>query len=139
MSATAVSTTWTKTTGLVGSVMAALAALVIALTGAPMAEADPLTVNDLEFIEATDRVIVMHTGSDPDGHWVGYPRVPAQLRIDTAHAVCQKLDNNAGEIDKFIIAALDDRREHAGYLAGWFKREAVEHYCPEYTDQFGEY
>jgi hypothetical protein len=103
-----------------------------------VAEADPLTANDLEFIEATDRVIVMHTSSDPDGHWVGYPRVPAQLRIDTAHTVCEMIDNDATDIETFIITALDDRREQAAYLAGWFERESVAHYCPEYSDRFGE-
>ena len=139
MSCPVVSTTRSKNAGLMRSVMAALAAFVIPFAGAPLAKADPLTANDREFVEATDRVIVMHTGSDPDGHWVGYPRVPAHIRIDTAHTVCQKLDENAPEIDKFIIAALDDRRDEAAYLAGWFKREAVEHYCPEYSDQFGEY
>ena len=30
----------------------------------------------------------------PDGHRVGYPGVPAQLRIDTAHTMCDMLDDN---------------------------------------------
>ena len=72
-------------------VVGGLAALAIGLAGAPMAGAD---ANDREFIKATDKVIMLHTGSDPDGHWVGYPVVPAQLKIDTAHTMCDMLDDN---------------------------------------------
>ena len=76
-------------------VIGGIAALAIGLAGAPVAGADPdahpmLTANDRAFIKATDRVIVMYSGDDPDfaGRWVGYPGVPAQLRINTAHTVC---------------------------------------------------
>ena len=61
-----------------------LAALAIGLAATPVAGADPdahpmLSANDRAFIRSTDQVIMMHTSSDPDGHWVGYSRVPAQL------------------------------------------------------------
>ena len=66
-------------------IVGGLAALAIGLAAAPVANAD---ANDHAFIRATDQVIVMSNGADPDGHWVGYPGVPVQLRIHTAHAVC---------------------------------------------------
>ena len=125
-------------------ILGSLAALAIGLVAAPVAGASPdahskLTANDRAFIEATDRVIVMSNGADPDGHWVGYPRVPTQLRINTAHTVCSTLDTGiSGQgINDMIVTSFDDRREHAGYLAAWFEQIAVEHYCPRHTDKMG--
>lgn len=37
----------------------------------------------------------------------------------------------------FIVAALDDDREHAGYLAAWFQQIAIEHYCARHSDKIG--
>jgi hypothetical protein len=113
-----------------------IAAIAIGLAPAPVAGAD---ANDREFLKATDRVIMMHTGSDPDGHWVGYPKVRVQLRINTAHTVCDMLDDNATaqDIQDFIVTALDDRREHATYLAAWFEQMAVDSYCTWHSDEMG--
>ena len=86
----------------------ALAALAIGLTAAPVAGADPLTANDREFIAVTDQVILGITG------WIGYPKVPAQLRINTAHGVCGLLDDGALSANDFIVTALDDRRQQPG-------------------------
>ena len=55
--------------------IAVLAVTGVALAGAPVAGADVSA-----FIEDTDRIIVMHTADDPDGHWEGYPSVPAHRR-----------------------------------------------------------
>ena len=81
----------------------------------------------------------MSKGADPDGHWVGYPRVPTQLRINTAHTVCSMLDTGiSGQgINDMIVTSFDDRREHAGYLAAWFEQIAIEHYCPRRSDKIG--
>lgn len=113
-----------------------LAALAIGLAAAPVAGAD---ANDRAFIRATDKVIMMHTASNPEGQWVGYPKVPAQLRIDTAHTVCSMLDTNISgqDINDTIVTGFDDRREHAGYLAAWFEQSAVYHYCPWHSDEMG--
>ena len=125
-------------------ILAGLAALAVGLVAAPVAGADPdahtmLSANDRAFIKATDRVITMSNGADPDGHWVGYPRVPIQLRISTAHTVCSMLDTGIGgqEVNDAVVASFDDRREHAGYLAAWFEQIAVEHYCSRHTDKMG--
>jgi Protein of unknown function (DUF732) len=115
-------------------VIGGLAALALGLVAAPVAGADS---NDRAFIAATDRVIMMSSGSDPEGHWVGYPRVPAQLRIDTAHGVCGLLDAGALSANDYIVATLDDRGEHAGYLAAWFQQISIEHYCPRHSDKIG--
>ena len=113
-----------------------IAPLAIGLIGAPVAGADPLTANDREFIAETDRVIMMHDASNPDGRWVGYPKVPVLLRIDTAHTVCDMLDANIiTGIGDFIVTAFDDRREHAGYLAAWFEQSAIVHFCPRHSDK----
>ena len=37
----------------------------------------------------------------------------------------------------FIVTALDDRREHAGYLAAWFQQIAITYYCPRHSDKLG--
>ena len=55
-----------------------IAALAIGLTAAPVAGAGPdarpmLTANDRSFIAATDQVITMSGGLDPEWRWVGYP------------------------------------------------------------------
>ena len=115
-------------------IVGGLAALAIGLIGAPVAGAD---ANDREFIKATDKVIMLHTGSDPDGHWVGYPGVPAQLRIDTAHTVCDMLDDNVTATGDFIVTAFDDRRDSAHYLAAWFEQIAISYYCPRHSDKIG--
>ncbi len=94
--------------------------------------AEALTAGDGEFIEATDRVT-----SDLDGNWTGYPDVPARLRVNTAHTVCDKLDGGALGAGDFIVAALDDRREHAGYFAALFQQSAIIHYCPRHSDKLG--
>lgn len=99
--------------------------------------AEPLTANDTGFIEATDKVIMGSSGVDPEWHWVGYPDVPAPLRINAAHGVCDMLDGGALSANDFIVAALDDRREHAGYLAAWFEQIAITHYCPRHSDKIG--
>ena len=105
----------------------------------PVAGADPRTENDWDFIGATDRVIVMHTAANPDGAWVGYPKVNFQLRINTAHTVCEMLDASipGQNINDMIVTAFDDEREHAGYLAAWFEQIAVYHYCPRHSDKMG--
>ena len=102
-------------------VIGGLAALTIGLAAAPVAGADS---NDRAFIAATDRVIMGGNASNPN-HWIGYPGVPAQLRINTAHMVCDMLDDGAMSANDFIVAALDDRRQHAGYLAAWFEQIAI--------------
>ncbi len=115
-------------------IIGGLAALAISLAAAPVAGAD---VNDREFIKATDKVISgVGPWVGPDG-WIGYPKVPVQLRINTAHAVCGLLDGGASSANDFIVTALDDRREHAGYLAAWFQQIAIEHYCPWHSDKLG--
>jgi Protein of unknown function (DUF732) len=111
-----------------------VAVLAIGAIGTPVAGAD---VNDREFIKATDKVISgvgVWVGTDG---WIGYPEVPVQLRINTAHAVCGLLDGGASSANDFIVTALDDRREHAGYLAAWFQQIAIEHYCPWHSDKIG--
>lgn len=125
-------------------ILASLAALAVGLVAAPVAGADPdahtmLSANDREFIAATDRVITMSSGYDPVQRWVGYPKVPIQLRITTAHTVCSMLDTGIGgrEINETIVASFDDRREHAGYLAAWFEQSAIVHYCPRHSDTMG--
>ena len=102
-----------------------------------VALASPAQADDSEFIAETDRVIVMHTHDDPDGHWVGYPRVPIGLRMQVAYGVCERLDGGAPSANDYIVAALDDRREHAGYLASWFQQSAIKHYCPRHSDKLG--
>jgi hypothetical protein len=123
-------------------IVGGLAALAIGLAATPVAGADPdahpmLSANDRAFIRSTDQVIMMHTSSDPDGHWVGYPRVPAQLRINTARTVCSMLDTGISgqDINDMIVTSFDDRREHAGYLAAWFEQGAITYYCPRHTDK----
>ncbi|SRR5258705_9752244 len=125
-------------------IVGGLAALAIGLTAAPVAGADPdahtlLTANDRAFTRSTDQVIVMSNGADPDGHWVGYPKVPTQLRINTARTVCSMLDTGISgqDINDMIVTSFDDRREHAGYLAAWFEQIAIEHYCPRHSDKIG--
>ena len=111
-----------------------LAALAIALVAAPVAGAD---ANDRKFIKATDKVISgVGPWVGPDG-WIGYPKVPVQLRINTAHAVCDLRDGGASSANDFIVTALDDRREHAGYLAAWFQQIAITYYCPRHSDKLG--
>ena len=115
-------------------ILGGLAALAIGLIGAPVAGADS---NDRAFIKATDKVISgVGPSAGPDG-WIGFPKVPAQLRIDTAHGVCARLDDGALCANDFIVAAFDDRRQHAGYLAAWFEQIAVYHYCPRHSDKIG--
>ena len=98
-----------------------------------------LTANDRVFIAATDRVIMGSSGNDPEWRWVGYPRVPVQLRINTAQMVCSMLDTDIGgqKINDTIVSSFDDRREHAGYLAAWFEQIAITHYCPRHSDKIG--
>ena len=111
-----------------------LAALAIGVAAAPVAGAD---ANDRAFIKATEKVISgVGPPVGPDG-WIGYPKVPAQLRIDTAHGVCARLDDGALSANDYIVATLDDRRELAGYLAAWFEQIAVYHYCPRHSDKIG--
>jgi Protein of unknown function (DUF732) len=109
-------------------IIGGLAALTIELGVAPVAGAD---ANNREFIEATDQVVLGNTG------WIEYPKVPVQLRIDTAHAVCDMLDGGALSANDFIVAAFDDRRQHAGYLAAWFQQIAITYYCPRHSDKIG--
>jgi hypothetical protein len=125
-------------------VLAGLAALAVGLVAAPVAGASPdahtmRSANGREFIAATDRVITMSSGYEPVWRWVGYPKVPIQLRINTAHTVCSTLDTGiSGQgINDMIVTSFDDRREHAGYFAAWFEQIAVEHYCPRHTDKMG--
>ena len=111
-----------------------LAALAIGLVGAPVAAADS---NDRAFIEATDKVISgVGPWVGPDG-WVGYPKVPVQLRINTAHAVCALLDGGASSANDFIVAALDDRREHAGYLGRLVPADCHRALLPRHSDKLG--
>ena len=79
------------------------------------------------------------SGDDPEWHWVGYPRVPVQLRINTAKTVCSMFDTGISEqsISDMVVTAFDDRREHAGYLAAWFEQISIEHYCPRHSDKIG--
>ena len=88
----------TKRRRLMKWLLGSITTLAIGLAGPPVAGADPLTANDREFIAATDRVIMLHDAAHPEGRWVGYPKVPVGLRIDTAHAVCDRLDANIGGI-----------------------------------------
>ena len=118
-------------------IVGGLAALAIGLAAAPVAGANPLDANDRAFIAATDRVIMGSSGKDPVWRWLGYPGVPAQLRIDTAHGVCGLLDAGALSANDYIVATLDDRREHAGYLAAWFQQISIEHYCMRHSDKIG--
>jgi Protein of unknown function (DUF732) len=116
------------------AIVGGLAALAIGLAAAPVAGADS---NDRAFIKATDKVISgVGPSAGPDG-WIGYPKVPAQLRIDTAHGVCARLDDGALSANDYIVATLDDRRELAGYLAAWFEQISIEHYCPRHSDKIG--
>ena len=113
-----------------------IAVLAIGLGEAPVAGAD---ANDREFIEATDQVIMGLFDGSREMHWIGYPGVPAQLRIDTAHTVCSMFDTNASgqDISDMVVTAFDDRREQADYLAAWFKQSAIIHYCPRHSDEIG--
>ena len=81
----------------------------------------------------------MSSGLEPEWRWAGYPDVPAQLRINTAYSVCDMFDADAygQDINDFIVASLDDDREHAGYLAAWFEQIAIEHYCTRHSDKIG--
>ncbi len=47
------------------------------------------------------------------------------------------LDGGALSAKDFIVAAFDDRRQHAGYLPAWFEQIAVYHYCPRHSDKIG--
>jgi Protein of unknown function (DUF732) len=116
------------------AIIGGIATLTLGLGIAPVAQGD---TNDREFIWATDQVISgVGRWVGQDG-WVGYSGFPAPLRINTAHAVCALLDEGALSANDFIVAALDDRREHAGYLAAWFEQISIEHYCPRHTDKIG--
>ena len=117
-------------------IVGGLAALAIGLAGAPVAGAD---ANDREFIKATDQVIMGLFDGSREMRWIGYPGVPAQLRIDTAQAVCSMFDTNASgqDISDMVVTAFDDRREQADYLAAWFKQSAIIHYCPRHSDEIG--
>ena len=79
----------------------------------------------------------MSSGNDPVWRWVGYPTVPAQLRITTALGVCARLDGGALNSEDFVVTALEDTREHAGYLAAWYQNISIEHYCPRHSDKIG--
>ena len=86
-------------------IIGGLAALTFGLGVAPVAGAD---ANDRAFIAATDRVIRgVGPWAGPDG-WIGYPKVPAQLRINTAHGVCGLLDVGALSANQYIVDTLDD-------------------------------
>ena len=113
-----------------------IAALAIGLGIPAPAGATPLDANDLAFIRATDQVIMGGNAADPN-HWIGYPGVATQLRIETAHSVCNMLDDGALSANDFIVTAFDDRREHAGYLAAWFEQIAITYYCPRHSDKIG--
>ena len=117
-------------------IVGVIAALAIGLVAAPVAGAD---ANDREFIKATDQVIMGLFDGSRDMRWIGYPGVLAQLRIDTAHAVCSMFDTNASgqDISDMVVTAFDDRREQADYLAAWFKQSAIIHYCPRHSDEIG--
>ncbi len=115
-------------------IIGGLTALTFGLGVAPVAGAD---ANDSAFIAATDRVIRgVGPWAGPDG-WIGYPKVPAQLRINTAHGVCGLLDVGALSANQYIVDTLDDGRQHAGYLAAWFEQISIEHYCPSHSDKIG--
>ena len=117
-------------------IIGGLAALAIGLAAAPVAGAD---ANDREFIKATDQVIMGLFDGSREMRWIGYPGVPAQLRIDTAHTACSMFDTNASgqDISDMVVTAFDDRREQADYLAAWFKQSAIVHYCPRHSDEIG--
>ena len=109
-----------------------LAALAIGLVAAPVAGADS---NDRAFIKATDKVIIgwpsaaQMAGSD-------IPRFLSSSGSTPPRGVRQS-DAGAPSANDYIVAAFDDRREHAGYLAAWFEQISIEHYCPRHSDKIG--
>ena len=45
------------------------------------------------------------------------------------------LDGGALSANDFIVAAFDDCRQHAGYLAAWFQQIAITYYCPRHSEK----
>ncbi len=61
-----------------------------------------------------------------------------QLRVKVALKACELLDGGAhmGGASTYIVTALDDHRENAGYLAAWFAQDAVMTFCPDTRTQW---
>jgi len=103
-------------------------------TPPPVATPGLGTADVRQFIDSTDIIMIM--GNDP-AEW-GYAGVPAELRVKVALKACELLDGGAhmGGASTYIVTALDDRRENAGYLAAWFAQDAVMTFCPDTRPQW---
>lgn len=121
-------------------IRAAAVLLALTLFPAPAATAAPfeLTPYDVEFVDATSKIIMgWGDWAGPDG-WVGYSSWPAPDRVATAHEVCALLDGGANSVNAYIAGRLEDTRRSAGYLAAHFENLAIEYYCPQHSDRIGQ-